>query len=291
MQDAARPSLSEALQDAEQQPNADSTPGQPVSACEEYKFDTVIPLVYPLQPITIPLQAIEDGMSLTEWAVLSISRSMSATFNRPNTNPPLAITSSTDTQIRVTGLGHAGVVIINGETGRTRYFEYGRYGGPYGRVRERTVADVTLEDYCNPSSASLEALARDVTRTNGGPYGFEAAYIKLPDGSYEQMEQFITQRVSAVQARTAAAYDINSNHCFTFAVEVAAAGGAQSDVSSAPDLDIRLRSRIGTSVSAPDDLNIELPSRQIQVLQSRYTALSVGTNGQVPASFAPPVRP
>lgn len=291
MQDRAPPSLPNALQDAQQQPDAANTPAQTVSVCEAYKYDTVIPLVYPMQPITIPLQAIQDGMNLAQWAVLSIPRSMEATFNRPNANPPLTIISSNDTQIRVTGLGHAGVVIINGETGVTRYFEYGRYGGPYGQVRERPVADVTMEDYCNPSSVSLTALARDLTRTNGGPYGFEAAYIKLPDGAYEQMEQFVLQRMSDVRARTAAEYDINSNHCFTFAVEVAASGGAQSDVSSAPDLDIQLRTRIGTSVDAPDDLNVELPSRQIQVLQRRYAPLSVGRDGSVPGDFVPPERP
>ena len=214
-----------------------------------------------------------------------------ATFNRPDTNPPLSIVAQNDTQVRVAGLGHAGVVIINGETGQTRYFEYGRYGGDYGSVRERPVADVTMGNHCNPSTVSLNALARDITRTNGGPYGFEAAYIKLQDGAYERMLRFIEQRMADVRARRARAYDINDNHCFTFAVEVAAVGGARSSVASAPDLEVRLVSRLGFGIDAPDDLNVALPSRQIQVLQRRYNRFSVGTNGQVPAGFTPPTRP
>jgi hypothetical protein len=155
-----------------------------------------------------------------------------------------------------------------------------------------TVADVSLEDYCNPSSVSLHTLSRELTRTNGGPYAYEAAYIKLPDGAYEQMEAFAEGRKAAVAARTAAAYNINDNHCFTFALEVAQAGGANADVSSAEDLEVLLRTRfIGVAVDAPEDLVFELPSRQTQVLQRSYTSLSVGRDGQVPSNFTPTTRP
>src|SRR6056297_134912 len=286
------PRLAELQKHAEQSPTADAIPGEIITACDEYKYDTVIPIVYPNQPITIPFYAISDAMTAMQFAALSIPSSIEATFDRPNASPPLSILRQTASQARVLGIGHAGVVIINGETGQTRYYEYGRYGGPFGQVREATVADVSLEDYCNPSSVSLHTLSRELTRTNGGPYAYEAAYIKLPDGAYEQMEAFAEGRKAAVAARTAAAYNINDNHCFTFALEVAQAGGANADVSSAEDLEVLLRTRfIGVAVDAPEDLVFELPSRQIQVLQRSYTSLSVGRDGQVPSNFTPPTRP
>lgn len=284
-------SLSAARDDADSSPTATQAPAQVVASCDELKYDIVIPLVYPSQPITIPYSAISDGMTTAQWLALSVTRSIDATFTRPDTSPPLQITQRTDDYVKVTGLGHAGVVYINGETGVTKYYEYGRYNGNYGLVRKVSMPNVQMEDHCNPSSASLNALASALTRTNGGPYGFEGAFIKLPDGAFERMDAFVQQRLREVNARTAPAYDINSNHCFTFAVEVAQAGGASANVSSAEDLEVRLVSRLGTSVDAPEDLAVELPSRQIQVLQRRYTPLSVGASGSVPSSFAPPQRP
>src|SRR6056297_3077137 len=176
------PRLAELQKHAEQSPTADAIPGEIITACDEYKYDTVIPIVYPNQPITIPFYAISDAMTAMQFAALSIPSSIEATFDRPNASPPLSILRQTASQARVLGIGHAGVVIINGETGQTRYYEYGRYGGPFGQVREVTVADVSLEDYCNPSSVSLHTLSRELTRTNGGPYAYEAAYIKYPTG-------------------------------------------------------------------------------------------------------------
>jgi len=293
MDSSERPAsvLMRARDDAERSPSGSETPAQLVTACEELLFDAVIPIVYPQQPITVPFSAISDGMTTMQWLALSVQSSVRSTFTRADTDPPLRIVSETDDYVKVAGLGHAGVAIINGETGETKYYEYGRYGGNYGAVRERTVANVQMGNECNPTPESLDNLARDLTRTNGGPYGFEAAYIKLADGAFERMKEFAQQRTLAVNSRTALAYDISNNHCFTFSTEVANAGGASANVSSAPDLEVILISRIGTRVDAPDDLAVELPSRQIQVLQQSYTPFSVGRDGTVPSGFSPPRRP
>lgn len=44
-------------------------------------------------------------------------------------------------------LGHAGVLVINGKTGQSKYYEYGRYPGPgpAGRVRVGRIPDVVLK--------------------------------------------------------------------------------------------------------------------------------------------------
>src|SRR5262249_9533390 len=38
---------------------------------------------------------------------------------------------------------HSAVITV-GQTGQTRYYEYGRYGGSFGRVRRRFVPDLTI---------------------------------------------------------------------------------------------------------------------------------------------------
>lgn len=259
----------------------------PVSPCPG-PCDAVIPIVYPNQPITVPYAAIRENMTLFQRAAIDEEASVRATFTRPDTDPPLSISESTRTGVKVRGLGHAGVAFINGLTGAVSYYEYGRYGGNFGDVRvapNMSGVTVSFGDNTNPTPASFAALMRRLTRTNGGPYAFEAVYIKLANGAYDAMLDFAQQRDREVQARTAAAYDINGNHCFTFALEVARAGGVVANVSGAADLEIRLRSAIGTSVSAPENMSIELPSRQMRSLQGTYRPLNVSSAGSVEGAF------
>ena len=53
-------------------------------------------------------------------------------------------------------LGHAAVITVDPCTGRTRYYEYGRYGGSYGRVMRRSVPDVEIGSDGKPTDASLK---------------------------------------------------------------------------------------------------------------------------------------
>lgn len=148
-----------------------------------------------------------------------------------------------------------------------------------------------MREYCNPTTESLGNLARDLTRTNAGPFGYEGVYIKLENGAFERMAAFVQQRTRAVLQRTARPYDISDNHCVTFATEVAAAGGATVDVDAAPDLEVILVTRIGTRVAPPSELAVGLPSRQVKVLQRTYTPLTAGQDGVIQSGFAPPERP
>jgi hypothetical protein len=42
--------------------------------------------------------------------------------------------------------GHAGMLFIKGSSETTRYYEYGRYGGPLGTVRKLNIRDVTIQN-------------------------------------------------------------------------------------------------------------------------------------------------
>lgn len=265
----------------------DNSSDDPVARCPG-PCDAVIPIVYPNQPITIPYSAIRGEMSLIERAAIDEVRSVRETFTQPNSVPPLSISSSNDSQVRVLGLGHAGVAFYSGTTGEVAYYEYGRYTGNFGHVRQvPAVARITMtfDEQGNPEASAWSSLLRSLTTTNGGPYAFNAVYVKVPNGSFDTMKAFAEQRKRDVAARTAAAYDVSGNHCFTFTLEVASQAGVNANVSTAPDLELILRTIIGGRQDAPADTAIEVPARQILVLQSRYRALDVSSTGSANANF------
>ena len=142
-------------------------------------------------------------------------------------------------------------------------------------VAEAAAAAGTTPDPANIQAAESEAESEAA----------DATYVKLPEGSSAQMDSFARQRVAATLANTAADYDISGNHCFTFSMEVVAAGGANGSVAGAEELDvIVVVAGIGKSV----DQDIDLPSRQIQVVQSREQTLSVSRGGAINGSFSFP---
>ncbi len=268
----------------------DDAPDDPVARCPG-PCDAVIPIVYPNQPITIPYDAIRGEMSLLERAAIDEERSVRETFTQPRSNPPLSIGSSNASGVRVLGLGHAGVAFYNGLTGEVAYYEYGRYGGNFGAVRSvagPASVTMTFDQDDNPNAGPWAALMQALTRTNGGPYDFNAVYVKVPNGSFDTMKAFAETRKAAVAARTAAAYDVSGNHCFTFALEVASQSGVNGNVSAAPDLDIILRTIVGGTMDAPAGTAIEVPARQIIQLQTTYRALTVSSSGTVASGFAFP---
>jgi hypothetical protein len=65
-------------------------------------------------------------------------------------------------EIRAQGLGHAGVILVDGDTTSTRYHEYGRYDqAQLGEVRNRSIPNVVIQDG-TITADSLETLATSV---------------------------------------------------------------------------------------------------------------------------------
>ncbi|MCL2658832.1 MAG: hypothetical protein FWD62_15765, partial [Betaproteobacteria bacterium] len=65
-------------------------------------------------------------------------------------------------------LGHAGVVAIDDATGKARYFDFGRYGGEYGDIRDFTVNTVVSFDSDGMiTQASAEALEAELSARFG----------------------------------------------------------------------------------------------------------------------------
>lgn len=268
----------------------------PVQSCPG-PCDAVIPIVYYNQPITIPYSAITDQMNFGESLVIDTKQSVQRTFTKPNTSPPLEISQTSSAGVKVKGLGHAGVAFVNGITGDVAYYEYGRYDpANYGEVRyadglvkisggSPQRLSVSFGDDHNPTAASFNTLLTNLTKTNRGPYAFWATYTKLANGAYDIMKTFAELRMQQVSQRTSAAYNINSNHCFTFALEVATEAGLRADVAAAPDLRVILVARNGATLDAPEDLAVGLPSRQMLELQKKYRALNVDSSGKIQGNF------
>lgn len=262
----------------------------PIARCPG-PCDGVIPIVYPNQPITIPISAVRDAMSLTQRTFIDEEESIRRTFTQPAASPPMSIANATKTQVQVLGLGHAGVAFYSGKLGAVLYYEYGRYGGDYGAVRSRPMPRLQFDAAGNPTMSSFSTLLKALTRTNGGPYAFEAVFVKLPTGTFEGMAAFAIARQAAVTARAAPAYDVKGNHCFTFSLQVAGSGGVNANVSGARNLDMILVSIMGGQLTAPKDASIGLPARQMRELQRRFRPLNVSSAGTISGDFAFPVGP
>ncbi|WP_179381040.1 hypothetical protein [Jannaschia marina] len=260
--------------------------GNPVSPCDD-PCDVAIPLVYPMQPIPIPVSAVREKIPFDG---IDVPASMQATFTDPDSRPPLSVQRVSGGSYYVLGLGHAGIAIINGRTGGVKYAEYGRYDAA-NRGLARWVPAVesltmTFTDSGNPDPASMAALGRQLVATNGGPYAVEGIWVKLRNGAFGVMQSFINDRIRDTTAGTAAIYDVTSNHCFTFAREVARSAGVNTGVSGAPELDLEIRggnfaTRGLVAMRAP---TIEVPARQIKIMQNRYRDYRLNTSGRLVGS-------
>ncbi|MGD1526795.1 hypothetical protein [Vibrio harveyi] len=89
--------------------------------------DVIIPIVFPDYKITVrtPRQEVD----LLPWITFD-------NFTIPKTEQ------------RLSYLGHAGILIINGKSGLTKYYEYGRYDYPEqkGIVRRVPLPDVKVNE-------------------------------------------------------------------------------------------------------------------------------------------------
>lgn len=262
-----------------------------IAKCTKCPNDIAIPIVYYNQPITIPFGPIRDEVP----EGIDVPASVTSTFTDPNASPPLSISQTTSNFVKVLGLGHAGIAIINGKNGEARYYEYGRYDPQnYGLAREvQSINRITIvfDENGNPLQETMLSLTRALTVTNRGPYEFEAVYIKLANGAFDTMKEFIQERVQEISSRAAKKYDVANNHCFTFAMEVASEAGVNTDVSAAEDLDVvwvgSMSAKIAVRLLAP---SFEVPSRQMRTLQNRYRSLNVNSDGTIRGNFEFPAN-
>lgn len=114
-------------------------------------------------------------------------------------------------------LGHAGVVSVDPATGKTRYYEFGRYTDKEcGNVRRRPVPDLKMGPNGLPTQQSLDALYKYASKHYGKDSHVSATYYR--DSDYQATIEY-AERFS----RDHGCYSILGNNCKTFASDAAKA--------------------------------------------------------------------
>ena len=120
---------------------------------------------------------------------------------------------------KVGGLGHAGVLLINNETGLTKYYEYGRYDDEgKGYARTVPVSNVKIGKDGKPTQASLNKVLGQISKKSGHGTRIEGAYIE--SDNFEAMNNYAEQKVKEKDNPKRKSYNLANNNCGTFACDV-----------------------------------------------------------------------
>lgn len=124
----------------------------------------------------------------------------------------------------VEGLGHAGVVIINNETGETKYYEYGRYDEEnLGWVRNRGIPNVVIGENGLPTEDSLISVLESISRQAGQEGAVVGRYHRGAD-DFEAMINYAEGRMADNRNPDREPYHTLYNNCLSFAQETARMG-------------------------------------------------------------------
>jgi RHS repeat-associated protein len=116
-------------------------------------------------------------------------------------------------------LGHGAAIAVDPKTGKTTYFEYGRYGGDFGKVRGQYTPSVVIGDDGKPTQASLDNLYGYISKHYGENSHVTATYYQ--DADNKKIIRFAKQRMNDKNRKP---YNILNNNCKTFAQDAINAG-------------------------------------------------------------------
>ena len=158
---------------------------------------------------------------------------------------------------KVQYLGHAGVLFIEGQSGLTRYYEYGRYDpAALGLTQRHVVRDVEIGRNGRPTMKSLATTLADVSRKAGQRGRIEGAYIELDSPAFIRMDGHAKARMKENANRKRAPYALLSNSCLHFMKSTVEAGGTTLPMVLARTLPVtwcrcNCRSMISSSTKRP----------------------------------------
>lgn len=113
-------------------------------------------------------------------------------------------------------LGHAGVLIVNGKTGLTKYYEYGRYG-PNGKTRSGLIPDVTLKGGMITES-SLKKTLRTVSSKHG--QSGRIIGVVLRGQVFDKALVWLKAKEAENSDPKRKAYDLSDHNCMTFVADL-----------------------------------------------------------------------
>lgn len=117
-------------------------------------------------------------------------------------------------------LGHAGILIIDGKTGQTRYGEYGRYQGEDdvpGVVRIGSVPNVIIEDGAITES-SLKNTLKEVSKQHG-KFG-DISGVVLRGRAFAAADRWLSTKYKENSNKGRKPYSIRDNNCMTFVADM-----------------------------------------------------------------------
>lgn len=171
--------------------------------------DVVVPIVFPdyLIAVNTPEYKVEVPDILPWFDILPDSVKVAKTRNK------------------VPELGHAGVMFLNGASGTTKYFEYGRYDPPaLGLVRKISIPDVVMGEDGRPTIDSLKKTLHVISRKSGQGGRISGVYIEV-EGKFESMLKYANNRKEQNKNPNRVPYSLFSNSCIHFAKGVTEAAG------------------------------------------------------------------
>ncbi|RMF75120.1 MAG: RHS repeat-associated core domain-containing protein [Acidobacteria bacterium] len=126
-------------------------------------------------------------------------------------------------------LGHSGVVLIDPDSGLTRYFEYGRYDAEeHGLVQTDTIPDVVMGEDKRPTQESMDNLMQALSKKFGQRGAVEGADFQ--DADFASMLEYAEGLQATTEAGQGEPYSLTGNNCATFCEDVLEAGGVDTPV-------------------------------------------------------------
>ena len=110
-------------------------------------------------------------------------------------------------------LGHAAVIAVDPATGRTKYYEYGRYGSSFGRVRPVSpIPDLVMGEDGRPTADSMKNLTNFLSKNIGK--GSSVSYRYFDDADHRKVIDYAERMM---RDRNRDPYSVWTNNCKTFA--------------------------------------------------------------------------
>ncbi len=114
-------------------------------------------------------------------------------------------------------IGHAGVLLINGTSGLTKYFEYGRYNNiQLGIVLNKVVPNVTMDPAGEPTLASFKAVLRSLSLQSGKMTTVEVVSY-LAEDAFAAGLAYCQGRLALNNDPNRTPYSVVTNNCVSFA--------------------------------------------------------------------------
>jgi len=170
--------------------------------------DIVIPIVFPDYKITVEIE--RTKVDVFPWVDFD-------NFTIPKYKE------------KISNLGHAGVLFINGKTGTTKYFEYGRYDPPRNLgivVKAANLPDAKILN----GKIDIQSLKRPldfISRISGQSGRIQGVFIEV-DNKYEKMLNYALMRKSQNANPKRRPYDLTSNSCIHFVKSVTETAGIKT---------------------------------------------------------------